>query len=156
MQNDPTCERAPSGGRGYSAWRLGCVHEHGSAFGSLRHERWRNGLTEQVANVSAHRFVRGPVPGVIDIVLEVVQEFVGGRIPLVWITSERLMKNLIEPLIDALIESAKIRNRHGHHPLARFLRRGTFEDIAAKHQVTEDHAGGEEIRAFVSYLKIRL
>ena len=51
---------------------------------------------------------------------------------------------------------AEIRDGQVQDPLAGFLRGGAFEDVLAQQQVRQHHAGGEEVRALVGDLEIRL
>ena len=92
----------------------------------------------------------------VNVVLEIIEQFVGCGIALVKVAGEGALKNFVEPIIDALIERAKIRDGHAQHVIARFFSGVAFEHISAQEEVTENDAGGEEIGAFVGDLEIGL
>src|SRR6266576_3810426 len=88
--------------------------------------------------------------------LQIIEQFVGVWVAFVKVASQRAMEDFIEPFIDSLIQSAEIRDRQVHHSLPGFLRGGALKQVSTQQQVAEDHAGREQIRAFVRDLKICL
>ena len=88
--------------------------------------------------------------------LQIIEQFVGVWVPFVKFASQRAMQDFIEPFIYSLIQSAEIGNRQVHHSLPGFLGGGALEQVATQQEVAQDHAGREQIGAFVGDLKICL
>src|SRR6266446_1156004 len=88
--------------------------------------------------------------------LQIIEQFVGVWVTFVKVASQRAMQDFIKPLINPLIQRPEIRNGQVHHSLPGFLRGGALEKVATQQKVAEDHAGGEQVGAFVGDLKICL
>src|SRR5439155_248963 len=89
----------------------------------------RGGLAEEVADESAEGFIGGPVAGVIDVVFQLVEQFVRVRESIVDLPCQRVVQNVVEPFIDAWVEPAEIRQRQRHDAVAGFLRGRALENI---------------------------
>src|SRR4029077_5033391 len=61
-------------------------------------------LAEQFADVFAHRLVGRAVAGMINVMLQIIEQLVGSRIALVQVAGQSALKNFVEPIIHALIE----------------------------------------------------
>ncbi len=73
----------------------------------------RDILAEQFAGEFAERLVGRAVTAVIDVVFEVIQQLVGGRVTPGGIAREAAMQNVVERAVNARIELAEIGNRPG-------------------------------------------
>src|SRR5206468_452681 len=69
------------------------------------------GLAKEFADESAERLVGGAVTGVIDVVLQFVEQFVGIGIALVQVAGQGAMKNFVEAVVNARVEFAEVRQR---------------------------------------------
>jgi len=63
----------------------------------------------------------------VDVMLEIIEQFVGCRIALAKVACQSALKDFVEAIVDALIEGAEIRDRHAHHVVARFFGGVPFE-----------------------------
>src|SRR5438093_6581729 len=67
------------------------------------------GLAEEIADESAEGFIGGPIAGVIDVMLQLVEQFVGVRETTVDLPGQRAVQNVVEPVIDAPVQPPEIR-----------------------------------------------
>src|SRR5438552_18980672 len=78
------------------------IHHQGVAFGGLG-GGGRNPLPEQVPDVSAQSFIGWPVARVIDVMLQIVEQLVAGRVTLVNVADERAVQDLDQPIVHPLV-----------------------------------------------------
>src|SRR5215510_6376422 len=74
------------------------------AFGYRR----RSGLTEELAVEPPQSFIGRSVAGVINVMLQIIEQLVRGLISLIQIAGQHPMKDLVESTINTLIQRAKI------------------------------------------------
>ena len=80
----------------------------------------------------------------INVMFEVVEQFVGVGVTPVEVPGERAMEDLVEPFVDAGVERTKVRDGQLEDVAAGFLGVGPFENVPGEKQIPEHHAGGEQ------------
>ena len=98
--------------------RLECLALPGTVWVDGRGHR----LAKQLANELAQRLVGWAVPRVVNVMLQIIEQLVAGRIPLVQVAGQRAVQNLIQPVIHPRVERPEIRYGQAHHVLPGFLR----------------------------------
>lgn len=113
-------------------------------------------LPENLPNEPSECFIRGAIAGVVDVVLQVVEQLIAVRITFVEVMAQRPLENIIQGGVDAGIQAAEIGDRHVHDPLTGFLRGIAFENIVAQQKAAENNSGGKKIGSLVRDSKIGL
>jgi len=80
-----------------------------------------NALPKQIANIFSERLVGWAVTFAVDIMLQIIQQFVASSIPLVKFADQDAVQDLVQPVIDPFIERAKIGYGQIHHALPGFF-----------------------------------
>ncbi len=101
----------------------------------------RCGLPEEVADVFAQRLIRRPVAGVVDVVFEIVEQFVRRGVALRQVPRQGPLQDAVQAVVHPVVQRAEIRDRHGENALAGFRGGGRFEQVASQQQMGQHDAG---------------
>src|SRR5437588_10180842 len=125
----------------------GTFQEDSAAFSRVR-RRW-NHLAKELADVSAKRLIGRSVTRMINVMFEIVEKLIAGGVSFGDVAGEGTVKNLIQPIIHALVQRTEIGDGHVHHPLAGFLGVGAFENILTQNQVGQDDSRRKKVGALI-------
>ena len=92
----------------------------------------------------------------INIVLEIIEQFVRGRITLVQVARQSAVQDFVEPVIDPSIERAEIGIGMSSSAGAIPRRCAPLKILSSEQQVRQDDARGKNIGTLVGDLKVRL
>src|ERR1700691_3292442 len=82
-----------------------------------------NFLAEQFTDEFAERLVGRAVAAVVNVVLKVIHQQIGGSVTACGVAGEAVMQDVVELVVNARVERSKIGNRLGHDAMPRFLGR---------------------------------
>ena len=95
----------------------------------------RDVLAEQFADEFAERLVGRAVAGVVNVILQIIHQLVRRGVTPGQVAREAVMQNVVELVVNARVQRAKIRDRLVQDALARFLGVLALENILAEQQV---------------------